>query len=109
MKNDLGPLFKMLQEMANSWSKPVWSVYAVWNHTRFEVYFGISMDPADRINQGHARGGTKAISHWNFESENLSADVIGTGMDGSSASALAHRYEDMGIINGYLTIQTRGK
>lgn len=108
MSEDLGPLIALLEKLAAEAQQPIWSVYAIWNESRAEVYFGVSKDPVDRLQQDHAKGQTKALRHWDFQNDRISFQVITNGLRQSDASSLAHGYEDMGNHGGYRAIKTRG-
>lgn len=108
MSEDLGPLIALLEKLAAEAQQPIWSVYAIWNESRAEVYFGVSKDPIDRLRQDHAKGQTKAVQHWDFSNDRFAFQVITGGLTQSVASSLAHDYEGMGFHGGYRAIQTRG-
>lgn len=87
----------------------VWSVYMLINHTKKEIYFGVSKDVADRIGQ-HADKDTKTLKHWAFTKDSIETQVIQTGLTQEIASAKAHRYESQlsAGTKGYKVIQTSG-
>lgn len=87
----------------------VWSVYMLINHTKKEIYFGVSKDVADRVGQ-HAQKETKAIAHWDFSKDKIETKIIHTGLTQAEASEKAHGYESQyeNGLKGYKVIQTSG-
>ncbi len=91
-------------------SEKIWSVYALNNESRKEIYFGVSKRLVERIREEHAAGKTKTIRGWNWSSEKIYTDLIFTKLDQSTASKNAHvlekYYEDE--IPGYKVHKTAG-
>lgn len=105
-----------LQRLAESiladiakYQEKIWSVYMLTNHTKKEIYFGVTSDIEDRI-LVHAKKNTKAIRHWDFAGDNIGLKILKLGMTQGEASQLAHalerKYENG--LNGYRVIQTAG-
>ena len=99
---------EIIAEIREAESK-IWSVYMLINHTKKEIYFGVSKDVPDRIDQ-HADNQTKALKHWDFEQDNIEVKIIHAGLTRADASTKAHGYEAQYAkgIKGYKVIQTAG-
>ena len=89
--------------------KPIWNTYGLVNHTKEEIYYGVSKEPEERIQQ-HAQGNTKALGHWDFTRDTIEGKIVRGGIVQSQASSLGHTLEKMDHrhLPGYKVIQTAG-
>lgn len=71
----------------------MWHVYRGINYAVGEVYFGVSQDPSGRRDGSHCVGGTKAVAHWNCETDRMRWEVISSHRSQGVASAHAHAWE----------------
>ena len=86
-----------------------WQVYRLLNHTRREMYLGVSKDPPRRIALGHCVGETKALTRWNCDRDVIAADRIAGYDCQRTASAVAHLLEDVHPAPaGWKRIRTAG-
>lgn len=106
-KVTLNWISKIAAEVFLDNQSPIWSIYRILNESREEVYFGVSKDPKNRILTSHAQHKTKAITHWDFQNDSISFEILREGLDKYMASAIAHEYEKL-RIPGYRVIQTSG-
>lgn len=87
---------------------PICSLYWGVNSTRREIYFGVAFLPESRWEE-HEAGSTKALQHWDFDSDEFEWDVLERGLTQSDASSKAHAYEKhYNPPPGWKVIQTSG-
>ena len=101
---DLDLIKKILAE-----EKREYSVYALVNYTRKEIYFGISKQLNIRYFQ-HMFNSVDATSDWDFGNDNIERQIVRENLTKEEASDLAHRLEKT-TFNGfenYTIIQTGG-
>jgi predicted GIY-YIG superfamily endonuclease len=85
-------------------------VYRLINHTKKEVYHGITQDLHQRLNSSHCVGETKALSHWKCGVDKITAQTLSKHIKQPIASEVAHNYEATFISRkGYRNIRTAGK
>ncbi|MCW9709261.1 GIY-YIG nuclease family protein [Fodinibius salsisoli] len=101
---DLDLIQKILSE-----DKREYSVYALINYTKKEIYFGISKQLNIRYFQ-HMFNTVDSTSHWNFGNDDTERQVIRENLTKKEASDLAHKLEKT-TFNGFedfKIIQTGG-
>ena len=90
-----------------------YKVYRLTNHTKREVYHGVTKYSAhERLDSSHCVGKTKALSHWDCERDDIHAETLADGMTQQQASAMAHDRERsycQRATSGYDCIKTSGK
>lgn len=84
-----------------------WYVYKGINRTQREIYYGVSKDPQERVNGSHCVGWTKAVRHWDCESDDIVWRVLHQFTTQAAASSKAHSYERQSA-RGWTVIQTAG-
>ena len=86
-----------------------WHVYMGTNHNEKEIYFGVSKEPAERIDGSHCLGYTKALAEWDCEDDDIEWKLVAAHSSQKAASAKAHLWErTYGPPEGYSVIQTAG-
>ena len=55
--------------------RPIWSVYVLINHTKKQIYFGVSKRTFDRIAKEHSTGKTEALKEWDWECDDIEGDA----------------------------------
>lgn len=87
----------------------MWYVYRGKNVTQGEIYYGVSQDPESRVDGSHCRGYTKAVQHWNCETDEIQWRLVSQHRSQPAASKAAHTAEREGRVPaGYVVIQTAG-
>lgn len=84
-----------------------WYVYRGINRTKKEVYYGVSKDPQARVDGSHCNGFTKAVKHWDCDTDTIDWNVVSEHPTQAEASAKAHAHEKT-TLKGYVVIQTAG-
>lgn len=85
-------------------------VYRLINHTKKEVYHGITQDLHQRLNSSHCVGVTKALSHWKCGVDKITVQKLSNHYKQPNASEVAHYYEESyRSRKGYRNIRTAGK
>ena len=85
----------------------MWHVYRGVNYSLMEVYYGVSKDPEERVNGSHCVGGTKALTYWDCQIDDIRWTVVSQHSTQQAASARAHALEKLSL-KGYDVIQTAG-
>ena len=84
-------------------------VYRGINRTTGEVYHGVSKDPKARRDGSHCVGGTKALSHWDCDSDEIQWRIVSQHRTQTKASQVAHGHErSYRHRRGYRNIETSG-
>jgi len=83
-------------------------VYQGVNHTKGEIYHGVSKEPEARIDGSHCEGNTKAIAHWDCKRHDIEWSRVSTHETQPEASAEAHQLERLPPPKGYKHIKTAG-
>lgn len=100
-------VFKLRNTMSD------WKVYHLTNHTKREVYHGVTKHSAQqRLDKSHCIGKTNALRHWDCENDDIHARTLADGLTQKQASAMAHQREQsycQRSKSGYKCIVTRGK
>lgn len=85
-------------------------VYRFINVTKQEVYHGVSENPKQRKTKSHCLKKTKALEHWDCETDKVIMKEISKHRTQTKASTIAH-----GLENSYThhrrfrNIKTKGK
>lgn len=91
----------------NREEKKNYCVYRLINHTKNEIYFGISNRFIGRL-EDHEQDECSHTSHWDFDSDNITPEIIEKNLTKEEASEKAHEFEKSFSLSGYETIQTGG-
>jgi len=84
-------------------------VYRAINVTRREVYHGVSKDLRSRKEKSHCVGATKAIQHWNCETDKIIWREVSNHRKQKNASLKSHNLEKKYRHHkGFKNIQTKG-
>jgi predicted GIY-YIG superfamily endonuclease len=84
-------------------------VYAIWNHTKRQIYIGISNDIDRRWNE-HRNGQVTTTSGWFRSGDSVDFKRLPSSnfSNQSSASEYAHMVEREASVKGYRIIETAG-
>lgn len=84
-------------------------VYRGTNKTRKEIYHGISKSVEHRIDGSHCTGGTKALSNWTCQIDQIDWEVVSKHKTQHKASEISHKLEKKFKKRGYTNFITKGK
>jgi len=84
-------------------------VYALVNHTKKAIYFGVSKNPILRYLQ-HWLNQVKATKYWSFDKDAIDSLIVYKNLTQIEASNLAHALEKKTFkgLEAYRVIQTKG-
>ena len=84
-------------------------VYRGINHSKGQVYHGVSKDPSARKDGSHCTGGTMALRSWNCEEDKIIWRIVSKHRKLGIASKQAHLFEKTYRHRlGFENIQTKG-
>lgn len=85
-------------------------IYRAINVTKGEVYHGTtSKTVEERKEEGHCKGRTKTISHWDCDNDKIIWKEISRHRDSSIATKNAHKLEkEYKHHKGFTNLDTRG-
>lgn len=85
-----------------------WYVYKAINHTKRDIYHGVSKDPVARRDGAHCKGHTKATRGWHCENHDINWLQMSRHKTQTMASRISHRLERTSPPPGYNHIRTAG-
>jgi predicted GIY-YIG superfamily endonuclease len=100
--------YRRLAELLEA-KKREYCVYALVNHTKRAIYFGVSKNPIVRYLQ-HLLNQVDATKYWSFDKDDIDRLTIAEDLTQAEASDQAHALEKMTFegLEEYRVIQTKG-
>ena len=86
-----------------------WKIYFIWNHTRKDIYVGISENYKNRWEE-HKKGKVSTTSSWFKSGDKIDFKLYSSAYSSKETASLeAHRIEREAIsAEGYRLIKTAG-